>query len=68
MGGASQQIMQIHVEGTLDHPVTRSEAFPVVNQALHQWHEEMQKAREQAPPSAPIPQTGSLPTPGTAAR
>jgi hypothetical protein len=68
MGGASQQIMQIHVEGTLDHPVTRSEAFPVVNQALHQWQEEMQKAREQAPPSAPIPQTGSLPTPGTAAR
>jgi hypothetical protein len=34
--GASQQIMQIHVGGTLQNPETRREAFPVVNQALQQ--------------------------------
>jgi hypothetical protein len=36
LGGASQQIMLIHVDGTLDQPLTRREAFPVVNQALQQ--------------------------------
>ncbi len=34
--GASQQILQIHVDGTLQNPETRKEAFPVVNQALQQ--------------------------------
>ena len=33
---ASQQIMTIHVDGTLDHPTARAEAFPVANQALQQ--------------------------------
>jgi hypothetical protein len=33
---ASEQIMTIHVDGTLDHPVTRTEAFPAANQALQQ--------------------------------
>ena len=33
---ASQQIMTIHVSGTLDHPNMRPEAFPVANQALQQ--------------------------------
>ena len=61
MGGASQQIMQIHVEGTLDHPVTRSEAFPVVNKALHQWQEEMQKTRDRRSSPVPYPQIGSRP-------
>ena len=54
LGGASQQIMQIHVEGTLDHPVTRSEAFPVVNKALHQWQEEMQRTREASGSARPL--------------
>ncbi len=34
--GASQQIMQIHVEGTLQDPVARKEALPGVNQMLQQ--------------------------------
>lgn len=34
--GASKQILQIHVGGTLQNPETRKEAFPAVNQALQQ--------------------------------
>ncbi|MEN6498555.1 MAG: AsmA-like C-terminal region-containing protein [Thermoguttaceae bacterium] len=34
LGGASEQILILHVEGTLQDPVTRREPFPVVNQAL----------------------------------
>jgi hypothetical protein len=34
LGGASEQIMIIHVEGTLEDPITRREPFPVVQQAL----------------------------------
>jgi hypothetical protein len=33
---ASQQIMSIEVTGTIDHPVTRTQAFPAANQALQQ--------------------------------
>ena len=33
---ASQQILLIHVGGTLDHPETYTEPFPVANQALQQ--------------------------------
>jgi hypothetical protein len=36
VGGASQQIMLIHVDGTLQDPHTRREAFPGVNKALQQ--------------------------------
>lgn len=36
VGGASQQIMLIHVGGTLQDPHTRREAFPGVNKALQQ--------------------------------
>ncbi len=48
MKQASQQIMTIHVDGTLDHPVARAEAFPVANQALQQ----LQADREAEPASA----------------
>ena len=37
--GASQQLMLIHVGGTLQNPETRKEAFPGVNQALQQLQE-----------------------------
>jgi hypothetical protein len=37
IGGASQQIMQIHVGGTIQNPETTPEAFPGVNQALQQF-------------------------------
>lgn len=33
---ASQQILLIHVGGTLEHPETRTEPFPAANQALQQ--------------------------------
>ncbi|MBS0211273.1 MAG: hypothetical protein JSS27_20195 [Planctomycetes bacterium] len=41
LGSASQQIMLIHAEGTLDQPQLRSEAFPGVNQALQQLQAEL---------------------------
>jgi hypothetical protein len=31
---ASQQILKIHVDGTLEHPNAWTEAFPIANQAL----------------------------------
>jgi hypothetical protein len=43
MGGASQQIMLIHAEGTIDEPQLRRETFPGVNQALQQLQAELQR-------------------------
>ncbi len=43
--GASQQLMLIHVDGTLQNPETRKEALPYVNQALQQIREELQNRR-----------------------
>ncbi len=43
---ASQQIMSIEVTGTIDHPITRTQAFPGANQALQQL---------QADPNKPTP-------------
>ncbi len=60
LGQASRQIMQIHVEGTLDHPITRGEAFPGVSHAIHLWQEEMQKPHEPLP-NVPNSQTGAAP-------
>jgi hypothetical protein len=36
LGQASQQILQVHVDGTFDNPQIRNEAFPAMNQALQQ--------------------------------
>ncbi len=41
--GASQQILQIKVAGTLQKPETSKEAFPAVNQALQQLQGTQQK-------------------------
>ncbi|MBU4273370.1 MAG: AsmA-like C-terminal domain-containing protein [Planctomycetes bacterium] len=41
--GASQQLMLIRVDGTLQNPKTRKEALPVVTQALQQLSEELQR-------------------------
>jgi hypothetical protein len=38
--GASQQFMQIHVDGNLRDPQITREAFPVVNQALKNLQED----------------------------
>ena len=43
--GASQQLMCIHVDGTLQNPETRKEALPALNQALQQIREELQTRR-----------------------
>ncbi len=40
---ASQQIMQIHVDGTMEHPNIRREAFPGVSQALQQLQADLQQ-------------------------
>lgn len=48
LGGASQQIMQIHAEGTLDQPSLRREAFPGVNWAWQQLQAELYP-RDQSP-------------------
>jgi hypothetical protein len=37
--GASQQLLQVHVGGTLQNPDVRKEAFPGVNQAIQQFQE-----------------------------
>lgn len=37
VGGASQQIVTIHVAGTLQNPIVRNEPFPMVNQMLQQF-------------------------------
>ena len=43
--GASQQLMLIHVDGTLQNPETRKEALPAVNQALQQLRDELQNRK-----------------------
>jgi len=48
VGGASQQIMLIHVTGTLKHPETSREAFPAVNKALQQLQTDLNGTPEPA--------------------
>ncbi len=45
LGGASQQLMSIHVDGTLQNPETRREALPAVSQALQQIRDELQNRK-----------------------
>lgn len=58
--GTSKQIMLIHVEGSVDQPVTRREAFPGVNQVLQQLQAELQRP---AGTLTPLPPTNQA-TPG----
>ena len=46
---ASQQILKIHVDGSLDHPLTSTEAFPVATQAIERLRGDYEKP---APPQA----------------
>ncbi|HEY2828040.1 MAG TPA: AsmA-like C-terminal region-containing protein [Pirellulales bacterium] len=50
MGGASEQIMQVHVTGTLADPRSRREAFPTINQALQNIQTGMQPPGRGLPP------------------
>jgi hypothetical protein len=43
LGGASQQILLMHVDGTVKNPQVRREAFPGVNQVLEQLQAELQR-------------------------
>ncbi len=52
---ASQQIMQIRVEGACDDPITRSEAFPGVNQAIQALQAEMQNGGQSNSREAALP-------------
>ncbi len=54
LGGASEQILQIRVKGTLQDPVVTKEAFPGVNKALQQLQEDLQPDWGSAPQQAPV--------------
>jgi len=53
---AGQQIMKIHVEGSLDQPKTRTDAFPVATQALERLRADYD-GQKMFPPSGGIMQT-----------
>ena len=59
IGEASQQIMQIRVDGTVDNPVTHHQAFPGVSQALEQLQATFQP-QQQAPNQRPAGGSNSL--------
>ena len=61
LGGASKQIMLIHVEGTVDQPATRREAFPGVNQVLQQLQAELQGPERRRPRRRCRPTTQTTP-------
>ena len=42
LGGASQQLMAIYVEGPINHPEVRKQALPAVNEALQEIQNELQ--------------------------
>ncbi len=46
LGGASQQILLLHVDGTLKNPQVRREAFPGVNQVLEQLQAELSRPQQ----------------------
>jgi hypothetical protein len=50
---ASQQILTIHVGGTLDNPVTRTEVLPAANQAIQQLQADYDRP-------ASLPPTGAI--------
>jgi hypothetical protein len=55
MGGASEQIMQVHVTGTLGDPRSKREAFPTINQALQTIQTGMQQPNRSLPPPPDMP-------------
>ncbi len=49
IGGASEQIMVVHVDGTLDDPKVHKEPFPGVAKVLQQLQADLQAPRPQPP-------------------
>ena len=58
LGGASEQIMLIHVSGKIQDPITKKEPFPTLTQALHQFQNDLQQTA--AGPNGLLPQAGHL--------
>ena len=60
IGAASEQIMQIHVTGTLADPKPKREALPTINHALQTLQTNMQQQNRPLPPPpiAPADNTG----------
>jgi len=50
LGGASEQIMQIQISGTLQEPIVRKVALPALNKALQQFQDDLQKANNSPNP------------------
>ena len=64
LGGASQQLMAIYVNGPLDHPEIRKQALPAVNEAFQEIQAELQGMRAAtaaAPTDAGPPANRGLP-------
>lgn len=61
MGGASEQIMQIHVTGTLADPKSKREAFPTINEALQTIQTGMQPGNRALPPPPDMQPVSSIP-------
>jgi hypothetical protein len=55
LGAATQQILLIHVDGTLQNPQVRREAFPGVNQVLEQLQAEFSQPLAPRTPSVGAP-------------
>jgi AsmA-like C-terminal region/Domain of Unknown Function (DUF748) len=55
MGAASEQIMQIHVTGTLADPHPKREALPTINHALQTLQTDMQPQNRTLPPPPNTP-------------
>jgi hypothetical protein len=51
---ASQQILKIHVDGTLEHPTTSTEAFPVANEMIEQLRADYEQPARAQRTSTPL--------------
>ncbi len=61
MGGASEQIMQVHVTGTLADPKSKREAFPTINEALQTIQTGMQPGNRTLPPPPEMQPVSAVP-------
>jgi len=50
VGGASEQLVVLHVTGWVHDPLVSSEPFPMVNQILQQLQQEIRSGKESPPP------------------
>jgi hypothetical protein len=55
VGQASEQMLQLKVDGTMDDPQIHRDAFPAVAQILEQIQSDLQTPPDQSPPPAGMP-------------